>query len=54
MNKPLTDEQIWGVPAEQWPKPEGKEYFDFVDIYDGPIEIPDEVTDGSSQEKRQF
>jgi len=55
MNKPLTDEQIWGVPAEQLPSREPRNFFgDFIDIYGEPIEIPDEVKDGSSEEKEQF
>jgi len=42
MNKPLTDEQIWGVPAEQMPQQEQRNFFgDFVDIYGEPIEKPD-------------
>ncbi len=54
MGKPLTLEQIWGVPAEQLTQREPKNYFDdFIDIYGEPIEVPGEVTDGSSEEKEQ-
>ena len=28
-NQPLTPEQIWGVPAEQLPEPEIKDYFKY-------------------------
>ena len=49
MNKPLTDEQLWGLPEEQLPKPEPKDYFNFIDIYGEPTEVPGEVKDGSSE-----
>ena len=58
MNKPLTNEQIWGLPEEQLPQPEQKNFFDFVDIYGEQIasrffgiEIPDEVKDSNREEK---
>lgn len=62
MNKPLTDEQIWGVPAEQLPKQEQIQidFFEFVDIYGESIacrffgiEISGEVKDGSSEEEKK-
>ena len=30
MNKPLTNEQIWGVPDNELPEPEIKDYFEYV------------------------
>ena len=54
MGKPLTDEQLWGLPAEQLPPREQKYFFDdFVDIYGESIEVPGKVKDGSSEEKGQ-
>jgi hypothetical protein len=32
--QPLTNEQIWGVPEEQMPEPEVKDYFDLEDDED--------------------
>ena len=29
INQPLTHEQIWGVPEEQLPEPEIKDYFEY-------------------------
>ena len=53
MSKLLTDEQIWGVPEEQLPEPKPRDYFDdFIDIYGEPIEIPIEVKDDGSEEKK--
>ena len=51
MNKPLTDEQLWGVPVEQLPEQETRYFFDdFNDIYGEPIEVPGEVKDDGSEE----
>jgi len=40
--QPVDDEQIWAMPAEQFPEPEPKDYFDFPAIED---EGADEIDD---------
>lgn len=43
MTQPLTNEQIWGVPEEQMPDPEIKDFFatDFTDDTESTEEILD-------------
>lgn len=54
MNKPLTDEQIWGLPKEQLQEQESRNYFgDFIDIYGESIKVPDEVKDGIGEEEEK-
>jgi len=56
MSKPLTNEQIWGLPEEQLPKPEKKDFFDLVDVYGNPvvcrffgIEVTNNVEEGNRE-----
>lgn len=45
ITQPLTPEQIWGVPEEQLPEPEQKDYFEFMS--------PEEKILFNGEEKKQ-